>query len=313
MEIRKLEAFCRVVELKSFTQAAKAMLLSQPTVSEQIRNLENELDQKLLDRLNREAIPTPAGRVLYKYAAKIIKTRDEAIQAMQHYSGKMVGRIIIGCGTIPGTYILPQLISRFRRLHPSIQPALRITSSRTIAEKVLAGEQELGLIGARWNENGLAWMPMFFDELTVAVHPDHPFAARQSVSLDDLVKQPFILREPGSGTRKVIARILERSGLQEKDLQEVAEIGSTAAVKEAVKAGIGISILSKRAVLDDVACGSLFTVDLQQHDLHRPFYLIQRKNRELSPVASAFVDYLKNKKNKKGTDLFSIIPPRGRV
>ncbi len=292
MEIRKLEAFCRVVELKSFTRAAKVMLLSQPTVSEQIRNLEHELDQKLLDRLGREAVPTPAGNVLYNYAAKILKTRDEAIQAMQQYSGRMVGRIVIGCGTIPGTYVLPQLISRFRRMHPSIQATLRITSSRIIAEKVLSGEQELGLIGARWNENGLDWSPMFSDELTLAVHPDHPLAGRKTVSFDELCKHPFIMREPESGTRKVIARILERSGLQEKNLQEAVEIGSTAAVKEAVKVGIGISILSKRAVRDDTACGRLQTVTLQGHDLHRPFYLIQRKNRQLSPVAAVFLDYL---------------------
>jgi len=292
MEIRKLDAFCKVVELKSFTRAAEAILLSQPTVSEHIRSLEHELDQKLVDRLGREVEPTPVGRLLYKYARKILKTQSEAVQAIEHYSGKLAGRIKIGCGTIPGTYILPGLIGRFRLTHPSIKATLRITGSRIIAGKVLAGEHELGVVGAKWNENGLTWTEMFSDELTLTVHPDHPWALRKSVSLNDVAGEPFIMREADSGTRKVFAQILEKNGLKEKSLQEVAEIGSTAAVKEAVKEGIGISILSRRAIRDDVDCGRLVAVAVKNHTLKRPFYLIQRKNRELSPVASVFLNYL---------------------
>lgn len=294
MEIRKLDAFCKVIELKSFTRAAEAMLLSQPTVSEHIRSLEQELDQKLLDRLGRKVEPTPVGRLLYRYARKILQTQNDAVQAIEQYGGKLIGRLIIGCGTIPGTYILPGLIGRFRLEHPSIKATLRITSSRIIAEKVVAGEYELGVVGARWNESRLNWTAMFSDELTLAVHPDHSWALRKAILLKDIGKEPFIMREPDSGTRKVFARILEKNGLKESSLQEVAEIGSTAAIKEAVKAGIGISILSRRAVIDDVKCGRLVAVSVKDHKLQRPFYLIQRKNRALSPVASVFLDYLRD-------------------
>ena len=294
MEIRKLDAFCKVIELKSFTRAAEAMLLSQPTVSEHIRSLEQELDQKLLDRLGREVEPTPVGRLLYRYARKILQTQNDAVQAIEQYGGKLIGRLIIGCGTIPGTYILPGLIARFRLEHPSIKATLRITSSRIIAEKVVAGEYELGVVGARWNESRLNWTAMFSDELTLAVHPDHSWALKKAILLKDIGKEPFIMREPDSGTRKVFARILEKNGLKETSLQEVAEIGSTAAIKEAVKAGIGVSILSRRAVIDDVKCGRLVAVSVKNHKLQRPFYLIQRKNRALSPVASVFLDYLRD-------------------
>jgi len=293
MEIRKLDAFCKVVELKSFTRAAQAMLLSQPTISEHIRSLENELDQKLVDRLGREVEPTPAGRLLYRYARKILRTQDEAVQAIEQYSGTLVGRIKIGCGTIPGTYILPGLIGRFRLEHPSIKATLRITSSRIIADKVLSDEHELGVIGAKWNESGLSWTAIFSDELILAVPPDHPWALKKTVSLQDVIQEPFIMREADSGTRKVFAQILEKNGLREKNLQEVAEIGSTAAVKEAVKEGMGIAILSRRAIRDDVNCGRLVAVAVENHLLTRPFYLIQRKNRELSPVASVFKNYLR--------------------
>lgn len=293
MEIRKLEAFCKVVELKSFTRAAEKVLLSQPTVSEHIRSLENELDQKLINRLGKEVETTPVGEILYKYALNIIQTRQEALQAVAQFSGRMSGKITVGCGTIPGTYILPQLISSFRSLHPSIKAILRITSSLIIAEKVLEREVELGIVGARWKEKRLTWTRIFGDELTLAVPPDHPLAGQKEVSLQLATQSAFILREPESGTRRVFSDILKKEGLRESDLEVVAEIGSTAAVKEAIKAGIGVSILSKRAVLDDLDCGRLVALSIQGHDMHRPFYLIQRKNRDLSPVAAAFTQYIR--------------------
>ncbi len=292
MELRNLDAFCKVVEFKSFTRAAEAMLLSQPTISEHIRSLEDELGQKLVDRLGREVEVTPAGEVLYGYARKIIQTRSEALQAMEQYSGKMVGRILLGCGTIPGTYILPELINDFRMQYPEIKATVLINSSRNISQKVLEGGLEFGVVGARWHNNGLSWHEIFSDELTLVVHPAHSWASRGSVSLDEVILEPFILREPESGTRKVFSKILEENGLKESSLQEVAEIGSSAAIKEAVKAGIGVSILSKRAVRDSVECGRLATVGIVENKMERPFYLIQRKNRELSPVASVFLKYL---------------------
>ena len=293
MDIRKLEVFCRVVDLKSFTGAAESVLLSQPTVSEHIRNLENELGHKLINRLGKEIEATPVGRILYEYGSNIIRTQQEAVQAFEQYSGTLRGKIKIGCGTIPGTYILPELISRFHDEHPTLNTLLRITSSKTIAMEVLSGELELGFVGARWKETRLDWTEMFSDELTLALHPDHPLAELTEVRLEDVIDMPFILREPESGTRKVFSGLLAQAGLKESDLHIVAEIESTAAVKEAVKAGIGLSVLSKRAARDDVQCGRLVTVGIQGLDLNRPFYFIKRKNRDLSPVAKAFWDYLR--------------------
>jgi len=292
MEIHKLEVFCRVVELKSFTHAAEAVLLTQPTVSEHIRSLEQELGQKLLDRLGRVVEPTPVGRLFYGYARKILKTRQEAVQAVEQYSGRLVGRIVVGCGTIPGAYILPGLIGRFRLEYPSIKTTLRISSSHIISGKVLEGELDMGVVGAKWSDSGLSWTEMFHDELTLVVHPDHPWAHGEPVSLDAVIREAFILREPESGTRKVFSRILEENGLKESELQEVAEIGSTEAIKEAVKAGIGVSILSRCAIIDDISCGRLVAVAIKGQVLKRPFYLVQRKNRELPPVASVFLEYL---------------------
>jgi len=292
MEIRKLDVFCKVVDLKSFTRAAEAALLSQPTISEHIRDLETELDQKLVDRLGREVTPTPAGRILYDFARKILRTHQEAVEAVEKYSGRLVGKVTIGCGTIPGTYILPKLISRFRQMHPAIRMTLRVNSSRIIAEQVMTGAFRLGVVGARWNESGLQWTKVFVDELVLAVPPAHPWARKKEVPLANVVTEPFIMREPDSGTRRVIAQFLKANGYRETDLREVAEIGSTAAIKEAVKQGIGISILSRRSITDSLQSGLIAAVSIGGLRLERPFYLVHRKNKALPPVVSVFRDYL---------------------
>jgi len=295
MELRKIEAYCRVVELKSFTRAAEAMLLSQPTISEHVHSLESELGIKLLDRLGRQVEPTPAGRLFYRYGSKILATTKRAVEAIEQFNGRIAGRLLIGSSTIPGTYILPDLIGRFHRRYPSVRTTLLIKGSRTIAQKVLAGELEFGVVGAKWNESGLEWKEIFADELVLAVQAGHPLAVQKTVTLEDVVREPFILREQESGTRKVFAGVLKAHGVTENVLHEVAEIGSTAAIKEAVKAGIGVSILSSRALQDGIAGKTMAAIKLQNVDLYRHFYLITRKNRELSPVTAVFMDYLGRK------------------
>ena len=288
MELRKLEVFCKVVELKSFTRAASAVMLSQPTVSEHIRSLEDELGQKLNDRLGRQVEPTPVGRLLYGYAVKILRIQGEALQAIEQYGGKLIGRIMIGAGTIPGTYILPGVIGRFRERYPSVKATLKITSSHQIAQDVLDGQLEIGVVGACWSERGLEYKEIYSDSLSVVVSANHPLAGKKEIRLAELVEEPFILRESGSGTRKVVEQILEDHGVKTASLSEVAEIGSTAAVLQAVREGLGISIVSTVAVEKDLNSGTIVSLPVKGIKMERPFYLIRRKNRELSPAASIF-------------------------
>jgi len=292
MELRKLEVFCKVVELKSFTRAAAAVMLSQPTVSEHIRSLEDELGQKLVDRLGRQVEPTPVGSLLYGYALKILRIQNEALQAIEQYSGKLVGRIMLGSGTIPGTYILPGLIGRFRERYPSVKATLKINSSHQIVQDVLDGHLEIGVVGARWSERGLDYCEIFSDTLSVVVSSDHHLADRKEISLSELTKEPFILRESGSGTRRVVDQILEEHGVKPASLTEVAEIGSTAAVLQAVREGLGISIISTKAVEKDLGNGSIVSLPVKGVRMERPFYMVRRKNRELSPAASVFWVFL---------------------
>ncbi|MHC1728316.1 MAG: selenium metabolism-associated LysR family transcriptional regulator [Syntrophobacteraceae bacterium] len=293
MDIHRLMVFCKVIDLQSFTKAAEAVCLTQPTVSEHIRALEESLGEKLIDRLGREILPTPAGKVLYQYAREIIQLRDKAIQALEKFKGNLSGSLHVGASTIPGTYILPRLIGTFKVRYPSIQIALRIGSSGEVVQKILDGSVEFGMIGARWDEKRVILEEVYSDELILVVHEGHPWVGREDVELRELEGMPFILRERASGTRMVMARALESVGFTPSGLNVVAEMGSTEAVRQAVKARIGISILSSHAVMEDIERGRLYAISIKGVRIQRPFYLTHRKNRELSPLCLAFLEHLR--------------------
>ncbi len=301
MNIHRLAVFCKVLELQSFTKAAEAVCLTQPTVSEHIRALEEVVGEKLVDRLGREVLPTPAGKILYQYARDIIQLRDEAIQAIEKFKGNLSGALLIGASTIPGTYILPELIGEFKKMYPSIQITLKISSSAEVVEKILDGTVEFGVIGARWEDRRVTLEEAFSDELVLTVFEGHPWEDRKSVRIEEVAGEPFILRERGSGTRMVMNQALDAIGFSPSRLNVVAEMGSTEAVRQGIKAKIGISILSLRAVAEDVDRGSLATVPVEDIRLSRPFYLAQRKNKQLSPLCSAFLNHLRLRAKLKRT------------
>ncbi len=293
MDIHRLMVFCKVIDLQSFTRAADAVNLTQPTVSEHIRGLEAMLGEKLVDRLGREIVPTPAGKVLYRYAREIIQLRDKAVQAIGKFKGNLTGTLHVGASTIPGTYILPWLVGTFKAICPSIHITLGIGSTGEIVQKILDGKVEFGMIGAMWEEKRISLEEIYSDELVLTVHKGHPWEKRESVELNELAGMAFVMRERSSGTRMVMSQALQAAGFDVSLLNVVAEMGSTEAVKEAVKARIGISILSSHAVKEDIKRNSLHVVSLKSICIQRPFYLAQRKNRELSPLCTAFLEHLR--------------------
>jgi len=293
MEMRRIEIFCKVVELGSFTRAAESLLLSQPTVSEHIRSLEDMLGERLLDRLGREVLPTPAGKLFYKYARNIVQTRQEAIQALELFKGNLAGHLVLGASTIPGTYLLPVAAAGFKAAHPAVQITIRISDSAEIGEEVIKGDLEAGVVGSLLNERRLAYEELLSDELVLAVPPGHAWARRATIKLEELPNEPFILRERGSGTRAVMSRILEEQGFDLSRLDVVAEMGSTEAVRQGIKAGIGMSILSRYAVIEDCELGLLSCARIEGVRLTRPLYFIQRKGRQGSPLCQAFTTHLR--------------------
>jgi DNA-binding transcriptional LysR family regulator len=257
--------------------------------------LEEQLGEKMIDRLGREVSATPAGRVFYGYARKILQMRDEAFQALARFKGELSGNLFIAASTIPGTYFLPRLIATFKADHPGVRLTLRISDSAEVARDVLDGSAEAGVIGSPSNDRRLLSEELFADELVLAVSPDHPWAEKPKVDVHELEGQPFIMRESGSGTRAVMTRILQGKGFDITRLNIVAEMGSTEAVRQGVKEGIGISFLSRKAVEEHLDCGLLSIVEVSDFRFKRPLFLVRRKNRKESPACLAFLEYLRER------------------
>ncbi len=161
-----------------------------------------------------------------------------------------------------------------------------------MVSRIIDGSLEAGLIGAKWDDRRLILDQVFSDELVLAVYPEHPWASGEGIALEELANQPFILRERGSGTRRVMAQALEACGFNPSRLHVVAEMGSTEAVRQGIKARIGISILSSHAVAEDIQRGTISRIAIRGVSINRSFYLVQRKNRQSSPLCLAFLKHL---------------------
>jgi len=294
VDLRRLEVFVKVAELGSFSRAAETLFLTQPTVSEHVRALEDELGVQLLDRLGRGATPTRAGTLLLGYAQRLLALSREAAQAIAHFQGRVSGELVVGGSTIPGEYVLPALIGAFRGKHPDVSVSLRIGSSGEVQAWVEEGRVELGVVGAPPTARVLEGRRLMADELVVVVPPEHAWATRQAVSLEDLRGEPMIVRERGSGSREAFERALEGAGLGLAAFRVVGEIDSTQAIKQAVRAGVGVSIISRRAVEDECRARLLVCVKLGDLSISRAFHLVTHRDRSRSPLAQAFLAFLES-------------------
>lgn len=306
MDLWQLQIFCKVIDTKSFSKAGEAVHLSQPTVSSHIKDLETHFGTQLIDRLTRQAVATKAGELLYGYAQRLIALRDESEAAMAEFLGKIKGRLTIGGSTIPGGYLLPRLVGIFSRSYPEVRIALVVSDTADILSRIMSGGIELGIVGARSEDDRFHQAPLVEDDLRVIVPTDHKWARRKRLRLADLVTEPFIVRESGSGTQRSIQKKLEEQGYSIDDLHIAAEMGSTEAVRQGIKSKIGISILSNIAVIDDIQAGTLKALTIDGLDLKRSFYLTRHKQRSPSPLCRTFIDFLKHEYVSSSEGLDSI-------
>jgi DNA-binding transcriptional LysR family regulator len=247
---------------------------------------------KLLDRLGKRVVPTEAGMVLLRHGQKLLALRDHARQEIDEISGKVGGVLKIGGSTIPGAYILPSYIGIFKKQYPSASIQLYIDDTSKVAESVVNGDMIIGVIGARVSDPHLEMHPFLNDELLVTVPAKHAWARKKTISVDALMGEPFILREKGSGTRRIMEERLGKAGVSLVDLNTVAVMGSSDAVRQAVKAGLGISVLSIRAIQDDIQAGRLSAIRIKDVPMERIFSIILLKGKTRSPLCRAFLDSL---------------------
>lgn len=292
MDLWQLQIFCKVIELKSFSRAALAVNLSQPTVSSHIKDLEQHFECMLIERLAKQALPTPSGRLLYRYAQQLLELRDEAEAALADYHGCYRGTLPIGGSTIPGNYLLPTIMGNFKNQYPQVRLQVTIGDSRAIIDKILRGQVELGLIGARYDERYLRYEVIAEDTMRLVVPRGHRWCQMASVPVDDVRREPLIVREWGSGTRKAFENGLQQINRQLDDFNIVAEMGSTTAVLQSIKSGMGLSILSMPAVEEALQYGTLWALDIEGLDLKRQFYLVRDKRLTISPLARIFQEHL---------------------
>ncbi|UCG05656.1 MAG: LysR family transcriptional regulator [Desulfobacterales bacterium] len=299
MDLWQLHIFCKVVELKSFSKAGETIHLSQPTVSSHIKDLEDHLGCRLIDRMSKEALPTKAGELLYRYAKRLLALRNETETAMAEFKGKIKGTLVIGGSTIPGGYLLPQIVGAFTQQFPDIFISLVIGDTQKIINDTLEGMIEFGVVGARSGSKKISQEKLLDDEMMVIVPKHHPWSDKKSISVKMLLDEAFIIRESGSGTLKSIAASLSSVGYSIDDLKVVAEMGSTESVRQAIKHGAGISILSTLAVAEEVKAGALSALAVDGLNLTRRFYLTWHKSRSLSPLSEAFIGFLKKEVQKQ--------------
>jgi len=294
IELKHLETFCRVAELKSFSKAGQQLFLTQPTVSGHILSLEKSLSLRLFDRSGREVRLTKAGKIFLQYASRMLRLKQELMNALYEFSQGIHGELSIGASTIPGEYLLPKMLSAFKKDHPHLTISLKISDTKEVIQWVIDDLVEFGLIGAKLNRPSLHYEKFAEDEIIPVGLSTHPLSKKKRIPLEEVMKQPWIIREEGSGTQMVVDKTLRKKGRTLKQFHVVMEMGSTSSVKEGVKAGLGFAFLSKRAVEDELKWGLLSKIDIEELEpILRPIYIISRRGRTLSPMGLGLLKFLK--------------------
>ena len=299
IDFRHLETFCRVADLKSFSKAADDLFITQPTVSGHILTLEQSLSLRLFDRLGREARLTKAGEVFLLYATKILTSRKDLLNALSEFSRGIRGELSLGASTIPGEYLLPKLMSGFKKEHPNFILSIKIADTKEIVQYMLQGNIELGMTGAKLNHSSLQYEKYEEDEIIIVGPSDHPLTRKRRANFDDLSREPWIIREEGSGTQMAVEKGLRKKGWSLKQLNVVMEMGSTSSVKEGVKAGLGLAFISKRAADEELNQGLLFRIDTEGIEpILRQIYILSHRGRTLSPMGKEFLRFLKRNREE---------------
>ena len=295
MDTRQLAAFCAVVERRSFSQAAEQLGVTQPAVSLQIRSLEKRLGRQLLDRSGRRVEPTEAGQRLYRSAQRLLAQEEQLLAELgEEADGELTGTLEIGASTGPGGTVLPRVLGEFQRAHPDVHVSLSVSDTQHVIEQVARRELELGVVGAQRRQRGVVFEPFFRDEVVLAVPRDHPFAGK-TVTIDKLKREPLVLMQEGAGVRQVIEDELREHGVRLRDLDVRLELGLQESARSAVLAGYGVTFISRAAIEDDVAAGTLAVARVQGLDPSREITLVRSSGRAETRVAQAFVDFARAK------------------
>ncbi len=278
MADRRLQVFHTVARLLSFTKAAESLHMTQPAVTFQVRQLEEYFDTRLFDRTHNRISLTDAGSLVYRFADRIFELYNEMEHAVQDMTGGVGGSLTIGASTTIADYMLPSLLGDFSEKYPEVNINLKVSNTEGIVSMVENNTIDLGVVEAPVGNKNLVVEVCRPDQLVAIMPPNHPEAKKESVCHTELMKYPFICREEGSGTREVIEEYLKKTADSGETLNTSMELGSPEAVKGAVEAGMGISIVSRATVQKEIKLGTLVAIKLEPL-LERPFSFVHQKQK----------------------------------
>ncbi len=289
--LRQLRTFKTVADLSSFSLAAQRLKLSQPSISYQVKELEQNLGLPLLDRLGKRVQLTEAGTLLYSYARRMLDVLDEATVAIEEMRGIQRGTLRVGASTTVGIYLLPAALGAFKRLHPGLVISLEIGTRARVQEQVLCNELDLAVVGPALKDPDLAIIPFLSDELVVVAPAGHPLRGKRGLSLKDLTGTPFVMREAASGSRWSLEKAARKAGAK---LTVAMELGSNGAIKHAVESGLGLAVISRYACALELASGRLVELDVHGFPIRRDWHIVHLRRRKLPSSVLAFMAFLKD-------------------
>jgi DNA-binding transcriptional LysR family regulator len=289
--LRQLRTFKTVADLNSFSLAAQQLGLSQPSVSYQVKELEEAIGMPLLDRLGKGVHLTEAGAVLYSYARRTLDVLEEAGLALEEMRGIKRGKLRVGASTTVGIYLLPAALGAFKKLHPGLVISLEIGTRARVQEQVLRNELDLAVVGPALKDPDLAILPFVSDELVVIAPAGHRLAGRRGLAVKDLEGQPFVMREPASGSRSTFEKAARKAGAK---LDVAMELGSNGAIKHAVESGLGLAAISRYACALELSGGRLVELDVRGFPIRRDWHIVHLRRRRLPASVLAFIEFLKD-------------------
>lgn len=294
MNLNLFKTYIKVVETQNFSRTADEFGLSQPAVTKQIQALEDIYGVLLLERSGRRLKTTEAGETLYYHAREIIKTMEKTEKAMEEVSESRKGSLYLGASTIPGQYILPVILKRFKEKNPNISLSMDIADTEIIFSRVAERELDIGIVGGWINNRKVEGFQWLEDELLLVLPENHRLARMNELRIEELLHERWIFREKGSGTRKATEELLALSGIKRDELNIYMEAGSTEAVLASVESGMGISIVSLWATKKIDPYRKIKTIEITGAEAKRYFYIIYPRQKSRRRSVNTFLDYLKH-------------------
>lgn len=287
-----MRVFITVADKKNFSKAAKALSLTQPAVSFQIQTLEQYYQTMLFDRVNRHVKLTSAGELLLKYAVHMNNLQAELERNMQQLTGHVKGELLIGASTTIGEYVLPYVVGSFKKEYPDVNVTIQIMNTELIEGMVSSKNFDIGIVEGPVKNDKLHMQEFLDDELMLTVPADHPWSEKRHIKIEELADYPFIIREPGSGSRLDFEQALIDAEYDIENLNIVMELGNTTSIKSAILSGLGVSVISKWAIKDLVRQGKVVPIAIEGLRMKRKFNIILNDEKFQSEAASKFIDFL---------------------